>query len=97
MPLGLAHSQFLSWDPQDQDLALAWHRGKRELCGGCGTRAQDWERDRFAYIGQQRACPGCEVLGQERENVPEHAKGHTYVYLSPPELARTPEQEEIAE
>ncbi len=78
----------------DQDKALAWNREQRRVCR-CGTRTEEWKKDRFAYIGQQRACPGCEVLEQERENVPEQARAYTHVYLMPREFARTPEQEGV--
>ena len=96
VPRGIPHSVFLDWDPLDQDKALAWMRAQARNCGGCGTNPDDWKNDRFAHVGQQRSCPGCEVLAQERENVPEQAKGYTYVYLVPRELARTPEEEGIA-
>lgn len=95
MDLGIPHSVFLRWKPQDQDLALAWRREQQIRCRGCGTKADEWKKDRFAYIGQQRVCPGCEVLKQEEENVPESHRGYTHVYLAPRELALTPEAEGI--
>lgn len=91
MPLGLPHSRFLGWDELDQDKALAWMRERAKQCPGCGTRAEEWKRDRFAYVGQTRYCPGCEVLEQERENVREDARGVT-VHLAPRELAELPEE-----
>lgn len=82
----------MSWSELDQDKALAWRREQRKVCT-CGTRAEEWEKDRYAYVGQQRSCPGCEVMQQETENVPESQRGYTYVYLTPREMALTPEQQ----
>jgi hypothetical protein len=91
VPLGIPHSRFLEWDELDQDKALAWHREQATVCRGCGTRPAEWARDRFAYVGQTRYCPGCELLEQEKENVPETARGVT-VHLTPRELAEDPEE-----
>lgn len=70
---------------------MAWVRSRQTICS-CGTRMEDWKHDRFAYVGQQRQCPGCEVLEQEKENVPEQHRGHTHVYLVPRELAQPPDE-----
>lgn len=85
---------FLGWDEDDQDKALGYVRQQRLLCGGCKTREEEWQKDRFAYVGQQRECPGCEVLKQEQENVREGAKEYTHVYLTPRELAKPPDEQE---
>lgn len=71
----MAHSVFLGWSDLDQDKALAYQRFADETCAGCGTRDDEWEADRFAFVGDQVRCAGCEVLEQERENIPEAAKG----------------------
>lgn len=86
MPKALPHSVFLSWDEADQDKALAYTREQATVCTGCGTRAADWERDRFAFVGQSHQCPGCEVLSQEQDNVPKTARG-VKVFLAPRALA----------
>lgn len=75
----------------DQDKALAWTREQRKVCQ-CGTRASEWEADRFAYVGQQRHCPGCELIDMEKENIPEGSKGMS-VYLAKASEAKTPEEE----
>lgn len=67
-------------------------RDERRTCR-CGTRPEEWENDRFAYVGQQRYCPGCEVLEQERENVPDHAQGYTHIYLAPAAFAKPPDED----
>lgn len=82
----------MEWDELDQDKALGWVREQAKRCSGCGTRASEWAKDRFAYVGQVKYCPGCEVLEQERDNVREDARGVT-VYLAPRELANDPDEE----
>lgn len=75
VPLGIPHSAFLDWDPDDQDKALAFERDKRSRCNGCGTRKEDWVEDEDAFISWHEKCPGCERLEQERDNVPEGSHG----------------------
>lgn len=74
-PKGIPHSRFLSWSEDDQDKALAWARLTAEVCSGCGTRPEEWTDDPFAFVGDQVRCSGCEVLEQERENIPDGARG----------------------
>lgn len=59
------------WLPTDRELALAWQRNKAQTCAGCGTRADEWDEDREAYISDQHYCPGCAALAGERDNIPE--------------------------
>jgi hypothetical protein len=75
VPIGLPHSQFLSWDETDQDKALAFMRDRRNRCPGCGTHEDEWERDPDAYVGWHESCPGCARLEQESENVSDSARG----------------------
>lgn len=95
MPLGIPHSVFLNWAPDDQDKALAWAKDQASRCPNCGTRQEDWDRDRFAYIAETRQCPGCEVIGQERRNIDqwEQESGNHHhgvsVVLVPKALARS--------
>lgn len=77
---------FLSWDEDDQDKALAYMREQATVCTGCGTRQADWDLDRFAFVAQAHQCPGCEVLAQEQDNVPDKARG-VRVFLVPRALA----------
>lgn len=49
---------------------------KAKVCQQCGTREEEWEEDRYAYISDMKRCPGCELLEMERDNVPtDNAKG----------------------
>lgn len=92
MPLGIPHSRFLSWDPDDQDKALAWRRYQSELCTGCGTHPDEWDENPDAYFGDFYTCPGCERLEAERDNVPEGAKGVHYRLLTKEQTDRRIEE-----
>lgn len=86
-PLGIPHSRFLSWDELDQDKALAWQREQRKVCPGCGTRAEQWERDPFALVASARRCRGCESIAQAREQVPEGEQGVQIVLITAEQAA----------
>lgn len=92
----IPHSQFLGgpprWTDLDQDKALAHEALLAQRCK-CGTRLEEWEEDRFAYVGYNWRCPGCEVLEQEQDNIPDGEKG-VHVGLLPRQVA---EQQEDAE
>ena len=91
-PLGIPHSEFLSWPDDDQDKALAYQRDKATVCAGCGTRPREWVGDRFAFVAQSTVCPGCEVLAQEQKNIPERQQG-VRLFLVPRELAEAEDDE----
>lgn len=57
-------------------------RWEREACSGCQTRREDWAKDPFAFVADMDVCPGCELLEQAREQVPEKAQG-VKLYLVP--------------
>lgn len=80
VPLGIPHSEFLSWSEEDQDKALAYQRAMRELCS-CGTREAEWEEDKFAYVSDHRQCPGCELIEMEKDNLPDGGKGY-HIFLT---------------
>lgn len=94
MPLGIPHSQFLHWSDDDQDKALAWMRERGATCGNCGTRKDEWEQNRFAYVSETYRCPGCELIEQERRNIPEGQTDGVQIYLVPRELATAPGEEQ---
>ncbi|HEY9375045.1 hypothetical protein [Streptomyces sp.] len=61
----IPHSAFLAWDQDDRDKAI-WHWiWKRQECGTCGTREEEWDESRgghrWAYVAEKRRCRGCEV------------------------------------
>lgn len=96
MPKGIPYSTFLGWSDDDQHVALEYERLMRQVCPRCGTRPQDWEDDPFAHVGQHQACMGCEVKGQEEENIAEQARPFTDVYLIPRWAAEQLQAEEDA-
>lgn len=73
VPLGIPHSQFLSWPELDQDKAVAFLEHKAAECPGCGTRPEEFEGDREAFVAETRRCIGCELLELEQDGVPEEA------------------------
>jgi len=81
-PRALPHSQFLSWDPDDQDKALAWLLEDMSRCPGCGTHPDDWiGEEKYPLepppysVGSQR-CLGCVAAERERKKFPENATGY---------------------
>lgn len=91
VPKGIPYSTFLGWSDEDRNAALDFEAAMRTVCRSCGTRAAEWAEDRFAYVGQFYSCPGCEVIDQERRNVPESALPYTQIYLAPLAEARMPD------
>ncbi|MBO4272380.1 hypothetical protein [Microbispora triticiradicis] len=62
----MPHSEFLRWDRDDRDKALALHLRKQSTCPHCGTRREEWDErrggDRNAYTPDVDRCRGCEVM-----------------------------------
>ena len=95
MPLGIPHSVFLGrtvgpTDPQwldtDRGYALAWQANKASTCTGCGTRADEWDAEENAYIGDHIKCEGCIRIAEEQNNVPKddgQPRPGFHVYLAP--------------
>jgi hypothetical protein len=88
VPLGIPHSQFLRWDTDDQDKALAHMVLTRTTCGKCGTIPEDWldsegkELDDPPYKVSSRYCPGCATLEAAREAVPKEQRSLITLYLA---------------
>lgn len=70
-PRGIPHTQFLTWSEDDQQKALWWMARDRQRCTGCGTHPDDWNEDvggdRFAFVAEERTCPGCRERGPAEE------------------------------
>lgn len=92
VPRGIPHSVFLSWAELDQDKALAYMQRQNERCSDCGTRAEEWRGDRFAYVAESFVCPGCEIVEQERNNIPGTQKG-ARIRIVPFALSSDPDPE----
>lgn len=89
--LGISHSHFLGgparWTDLDRTKALDYARWKADVCDGCGTHEDWWDPEkggsRFAFTPGGRRCPGCELLEQERAQIPKDAKGiHVHLVLN---------------
>lgn len=81
---GIPHSQFLGgdgrWSELDRAKALAWAEWQRVVCPDCHTRLEEWDRERggdpHAYVTDTLRCPGCELIEQERDHVPQDRSGY---------------------
>ncbi|MER5642048.1 hypothetical protein ABT095_34565 [Kitasatospora sp. NPDC002227] len=76
----IPHSQLMGagsgrWSALDRAKAMAFAAYRRQLCESCGTRAQEWEQDRFAYVAETHRCPGCELVEMEQDQVPRGPDG----------------------
>ncbi|MFE5117759.1 hypothetical protein [Streptomyces sp. NPDC056669] len=93
----IPHSQFLGgdgrWSDLDRAKALAWADWQRSVCPECRTRLEEWDRTRggdpHAYVTDTLRCPGCELIEQERDHVPQDRSGYgVKIQLLPRELHR---------
>ncbi|MFG2956362.1 hypothetical protein ACGF5O_21895 [Streptomyces sp. NPDC048291] len=81
---GIPHSRFLGgdgrWSDLDRAKALAWQQWQRAVCPDCRTRLDEWDQavggHRHAYVTDTVRCPGCELIAQERDQVPEGRAGY---------------------
>jgi hypothetical protein len=73
-PLGIPHSQFLEWSPDDREKALWWEIHRRQTCSSCGTRPEEFEGDKDAYAPQAWHCRGCEIKARGDEEFEKHRK-----------------------
>jgi hypothetical protein len=80
--MGIPHSQFMSWDVDDQEKALQYDAWIGMLCPGCSTHPEMWERDQYALVGDTHMCHGCREIENARQDIPETATS-TYAILRP--------------
>ncbi|MFE0642808.1 hypothetical protein ACFW2Y_14515 [Streptomyces sp. NPDC058877] len=81
---GIPHSRLLGgdgrWTDLDRAKALAWWHWQRTLCPDCRTRTEEWDPAKgghqHAYVTDTVRCPGCELIAQERDQVPEGRAGY---------------------
>ncbi len=70
-PIGLRHSEFLSWDRDDRDAAIVWALRRSQSCPGCGVHPDEWDPaeggHRAAFVAEVVACPGCAAV-ETRQN-----------------------------
>lgn len=88
----IPHSEFLGWDSDDRDKAIAWHLRQAVTCPRCGTRPEEWDPDRggqrHAYVGEIHRCAGC-VVKERTEAAPEMDGGRGLHVV----LVRNPEED----
>lgn len=69
----IPHKEFLGWTKHDRDLALWLHVRETQTCGGCGTRAEEWDPDQggspTAYLPTQSVCPGCARIAERQKQL----------------------------
>lgn len=69
----IPHSQFLSWDADDREKAIAFHLRRAETCPDCGTRRDEWSPDagghRSAYVATTDRCPGCVAVENKKRDL----------------------------
>jgi hypothetical protein len=70
-------SVFRSWDPEDQDAALAYEQYENELCPSCGTLDEEWRDPETKkpykvppYEVESHRCAGCQAMGKARTLIP---------------------------
>ena len=82
---GIPHSVFRGygdgvWSDLDRRKALAYANYLRQVCPGCGTRAEEWDEtaggDEDAYRATTHRCIGCQLLADRQKTVPDGDEGH---------------------
>jgi hypothetical protein len=88
-PIGLPHSRFLSWDPVDQDKAIAWALHKGQQCKQCGTFPDEWLDEKGMpvdpppYMAGSEICLGCAELDAKRKELPDGRETQYRLHLRP--------------
>jgi hypothetical protein len=62
------------------------------LCSHCKTRDEDWAKDKDAFVGDIKICPGCQRLEEEQENAQHLKVRGAKIGLVPKEFAKTGEE-----
>lgn len=77
----IPHSQFLSWDEEDQAKALGYFYHEAQRCAACGIHPDDWpDPAEPLFEAVAETCPGCAELDrykrwqeEQMENAPKSA------------------------
>ena len=76
--MGMRHSRFLEWAPDDQAKAVArliWERREQsETCMQCGTKPSAWRDPQTGwtmnpppFVAQWENCEGCNTIEREEK------------------------------
>lgn len=82
-PLGIPHSRFLGWSPEDRSKAVSYTAWKKKFCSGCGTESATWLDTKGEavepppYMAETQHCLGCAMLEEARGALPKDA-GQSY-------------------
>lgn len=70
VPLGIPHSEFLSWSEDDQDKALAWQAEQADQCPSCGhpLRLTTDPDLRMTWQVEEATCFACLKSDAHRRN-----------------------------
>lgn len=86
-PLGIPHSHFLAWSPEDRSKAISYIAWKNKFCSGCGTDPATWlDVDGTAiepppYMAETQHCLGCATLEEARATLPKDVGQSYKTYL----------------
>lgn len=71
----IPHSQFLSWEPEDQAKALAHYVFEARRCTACGVHPEDWPDPTVpVFEATSDVCPGCAELDRYQRYVKERTE-----------------------
>ena len=80
--MGIAHSVFLTWVGDDQDLALAAHEVNRDHCPGCGVPEAAMGDPEAAEL-VIRPCLHCQARAARLDDIPADRRGYVHVFVVP--------------
>lgn len=69
MDHSLPHSEFLDWSDDDRAKVIAHLIEEGDRCQMCGTKASEWDADRFAYVPETHMCLGCYIQDAAQEGI----------------------------
>lgn len=73
-------TQFSSWSPRDQNLAIAYFLDSRNTCPGCGLAKR--LRTEFVRLSSE-TCVHCQQISEARKSIPELVRDHTHLTIVP--------------
>lgn len=69
-----------TWSDLDRRKALAYADYLKQVCPGCGTRADEWDEqtggDEDAYRAITHRCIGCQLIADKQKRVPDGDEAH---------------------
>ncbi|QZN86877.1 hypothetical protein [Cellulomonas sp. C5510] len=78
--IGVSHSAFLAFPPDDQDLAMAEMQIVGDVCPGCGVPSDAMQNPAAAEV-KYRRCMHCQAKAEATAAIPEPERPFVHVYL----------------